>query len=69
MSWSAAALVAPLAGGWVIDTAGAGWLWAGCAALGTVTAIGYWALMRGLSDTEPSRPVAAAPVEAENSPA
>ncbi|MFJ9215438.1 MDR family MFS transporter [Streptomyces sp. NPDC102383] len=69
MSWSAAALVAPLAGGWVIDTAGAGWLWAGCAALGTVTAIGYWALMRGLSDTEPSRPVVAAPVEAENSPA
>ncbi|WP_328632825.1 MDR family MFS transporter [Streptomyces sp. NBC_00356] len=69
MSWSAAALVAPLAGGWVIDTAGAGWLWAGCAALGTVTALGYWALMRGLSDTEPSRPVAAAPVEAENSPA
>ncbi|MFJ8926193.1 MULTISPECIES: MDR family MFS transporter [unclassified Streptomyces] len=69
MSWSAAALVAPLAGGWVIDTAGAGWLWAGCAALGTVTALGYWALMRGLSDTEPSRPVVAAPVEAENSPA
>ncbi|MFJ9130959.1 MDR family MFS transporter [Streptomyces sp. NPDC102340] len=69
MSWSAAALVAPPAGGWVIDTAGAGWLWAGCAALGTVTAIGYWALMRGLSDTEPSRPVVAAPVEAENSPA
>ncbi|WP_327656087.1 MDR family MFS transporter [Streptomyces sp. NBC_00483] len=69
MSWSAAALVAPLAGGWVIDTAGAGWLWAGCAALGTVTALGYWALMRGLSDTEPSRPVAPAPVEAENSPA
>ncbi|MEB8340521.1 MDR family MFS transporter [Streptomyces endophyticus] len=69
MSWSAAALVAPLAGGWVIDSAGAGWLWAGCAALGTVTAVGYWALMRGLSDTEPSGPVAAAPLEAENSPA
>ncbi|MFF3491458.1 MDR family MFS transporter [Streptomyces sp. NPDC002795] len=69
MSWSAAALVAPLAGGWVIDSAGAGWLWAGCAALGTVTAVGYWVLMRGLSDEEPSRPVVAAPVEAENSPA
>lgn len=69
MSWSAAALVAPLAGGWVIDSAGAGWLWAGCAALGTVTAIGYWALMRGLPDAGPSTPVAAAPVAAENSPA
>jgi MFS family permease len=69
MSWSAAALVAPLAGGWVIDTAGAGWLWAGCAALGTVTAFGYWALMRGLPDAAASRPAAPAPVEAENSPA
>ncbi|MCQ4210330.1 MDR family MFS transporter [Streptomyces longispororuber] len=47
-SWSAAALVAPLGGGWVLDSAGAGWLWAGCAALGTVTAFGYWVLMRGL---------------------
>ncbi|MCX3061563.1 MDR family MFS transporter [Streptomyces beihaiensis] len=47
-SWSAATLVAPLAGGWVIDAAGAGWLWAGCALLGTVTAGGYWGLMRGL---------------------
>ncbi|MFJ9035044.1 MDR family MFS transporter [Streptomyces sp. NPDC102406] len=54
-SWSAAALVAPLAGGWVLDSAGAGWLWAGCAVLGTGTAVGYWALMRGLSGrTEPA---------------
>ncbi|MGW2341789.1 MDR family MFS transporter [Streptomyces sp. NPDC001661] len=69
MSWSAAALVAPLAGGWVIDSAGAGWLWAGCAALGTVTAFGYWALMRGLPDAGHSTPVAGPPVAAENSPA
>ncbi|MFJ4711599.1 MDR family MFS transporter [Streptomyces sp. NPDC088785] len=54
MSWSAAALVAPLAGGWVLDSAGAGWLWAGCAALGTVTAGGYWALMRGLHTEGPA---------------
>ncbi|WP_394432890.1 MDR family MFS transporter [Streptomyces sp. SGAir0957] len=49
-SWSAAALVAPLAGGWVLDSAGAGWLWAGCAVLGTVTSAGYWVLMRGLHE-------------------
>ncbi|MEV5607835.1 MFS transporter [Streptomyces sp. NPDC052225] len=61
MSWSAAALVAPLAGGWVLDTAGAGWLWAGCAALGTVTAAGYRLLMRALP-AQPSAPVAT-PVE------
>jgi MFS family permease len=50
-SWSAAALVAPLAGGWVLDSAGAGWLWGSCAVLGTVTAGGYWVLMRGLPTT------------------
>ncbi|MYW67889.1 MFS transporter [Streptomyces sp. SID8379] len=70
-SWSAAALVAPLAGGWVLDSAGAGWLWAGCAALGTVTAFGYWALMRGLPTQEfvqeasPARDLVTAP---KNSP-
>ncbi|MBO1337462.1 MFS transporter [Streptomyces sp. VRA16 Mangrove soil] len=72
LSWSAAALVAPLAGGWVIDSAGANWLWTGCAALGTVTAFGYWALMRGLPTQEVTTvPAAAAPVVAvaENAPA
>ncbi|MGY0024927.1 MDR family MFS transporter [Streptomyces sp. cg35] len=68
MSWSAAALVAPLAGGWVLDSAGAGWLWAGCAALGTVTAFGYWMLMRGLPAQE-SAQVAAVPRIVENAPA
>ncbi|RVU16997.1 MFS transporter [Streptomyces antnestii] len=48
MSWSVAALVAPLLSGITIDRYGAGWLWAGCAALGTVAALGYWVLMRGL---------------------
>uniref|UniRef100_A0AAU2V4Y0 MFS transporter n=1 Tax=Streptomyces sp. NBC_00003 TaxID=2903608 RepID=A0AAU2V4Y0_9ACTN len=48
MSWSVAALVAPLMSGYVIDHFGAGWLWGTCAVLGTGAAVGYWALMRGL---------------------
>ncbi|MFF8814045.1 MDR family MFS transporter [Streptomyces pactum] len=48
MSWSVAALAAPLTAGAVIDRFGAGWLWVGCAALGTVAAAGYWLLMRNL---------------------
>ncbi|GAA3002756.1 MFS transporter [Streptomyces fulvorobeus] len=48
MSWSAAALVAPLMSGFVIDRYGAGWLWGICAALGTVAAAGYWLLTRNL---------------------
>ncbi|KOU39327.1 MDR family MFS transporter [Streptomyces sp. WM6378] len=49
MSWSVAALVAPLMSGYVIDHFGAEWLWGTCAVLGTGAAVGYWALMRGLS--------------------
>ncbi|MFE6802683.1 MDR family MFS transporter [Streptomyces sp. NPDC057681] len=52
MSWSVAALVAPLASGVTIDRFGAGWLWAGCAVIGTVAAAGYWILMRGLPSEE-----------------
>ncbi|MEU6487569.1 MFS transporter [Streptomyces sp. NPDC046887] len=48
MSWSVAALVAPLVSGAVIDHYGAGWLWAGCAVIGTLAGAGYWLLMRGL---------------------
>ncbi|MEW2178847.1 MFS transporter [Streptomyces sp. NPDC005406] len=48
LSWSAAALVAPLMSGVVIDHFGAGWLWGTCAVLGTVAALGYWLLMRTL---------------------
>ncbi|NBM21242.1 MFS transporter, partial [Streptomyces sp. GC420] len=57
MSWSVAALVAPLMSGFVIDGYGAGWLWGACAVLGTVSGAGYWVLMRGLqaeSAAEPS---------------
>lgn len=58
MSWSVAALVAPLASGVTIDRFGAGWLWAGCAAIGTVAAAGYWILMRGLpTEEQPVTPV------------
>ncbi|MGW1107086.1 MDR family MFS transporter [Streptomyces sp. NPDC002540] len=48
MSWSAAALVAPLMSGAVIDRFGAQWLWGACAVLGTGAALGYWLLMRNL---------------------
>ncbi|MFF3259077.1 MDR family MFS transporter [Streptomyces sp. NPDC002932] len=48
LSWAAAALVAPLLSGVVIDHFGAGWLWGMCAVLGTVAALGYRLLMRNL---------------------
>ncbi|WP_455351017.1 MDR family MFS transporter [Streptomyces sp. SYSU K217416] len=48
MSWSVAALLAPLMAGYVIDRFGARWLWASCAALGTLAGLGYWLLMRRL---------------------
>ncbi|MFG2588210.1 MDR family MFS transporter [Streptomyces sp. NPDC048438] len=60
MSWSVAALVAPLLSGFVIDHYGAAWLWGTCAVLGTVAAFGYWLLMRNLDLPEPV--VAASPV-------
>ncbi|WP_221348284.1 MDR family MFS transporter [Streptomyces beigongshangae] len=50
MSWSVAALVAPLMSGVVIDRYGAAWLWGVCAAVGTVAGVGYGALMRKLPD-------------------
>ncbi|OKJ99420.1 transporter [Streptomyces sp. CB03234] len=53
MSWSAAALVAPLMSGWTIDRWGAQWLWGACAVLGTVAGLGYWLLMRGLPAHSP----------------
>ncbi|MFJ9677809.1 MDR family MFS transporter [Streptomyces sp. NPDC101194] len=52
MSWSAAALVAPLMSGAVIDRFGAQWLWGACAVLGTGAALGYWLLMRNLPGEE-----------------
>ncbi|WP_151774561.1 MDR family MFS transporter [Streptomyces abyssomicinicus] len=48
MSWSLAALVAPLVSGVVIDAYGANWLWGGSAVLGTIAAVGYAMVMRSL---------------------
>ncbi|MGW2701139.1 MDR family MFS transporter [Streptomyces sp. NPDC001340] len=48
LSWSVAALIAPLMSGAVIDRFGAEWLWAMCAAVGTVAGVGYGVLMRRL---------------------
>ncbi|MFK0293434.1 MDR family MFS transporter [Streptomyces sp. NPDC090442] len=50
LSWSVASLAAPLLGGTVIDHYGAGVLWAGCAGVGTVAAVGYGLLLRGLPE-------------------
>ncbi|MGW9303511.1 MDR family MFS transporter [Streptomyces cyaneofuscatus] len=52
MSWSVAALVAPLMSGFVIDHYGAAWLWGACAVIGTVAGLGYWLLMRNLPHAE-----------------
>ncbi|MET7484901.1 MFS transporter [Streptomyces sp. NPDC005538] len=54
LSWSLAALVAPLMSGFVIDRFGAAWLWGTCAAVGTVAAVGYGALMRRVPDGQPA---------------
>ncbi|MFF4550414.1 MDR family MFS transporter [Streptomyces sp. NPDC001435] len=48
LSWSVAALVAPLMSGVVIDRFGAEWLWGMCAVVGTAAAIGYGVVMRRL---------------------
>ncbi|MFL4905255.1 MDR family MFS transporter [Streptomyces sp. MMS24-I2-30] len=59
LSWSVAALVAPLMSGLVIDRFGARWLWAMCAVVGTVAALGYWLLMRRLPAERPAPPAPA----------
>jgi MFS family permease len=44
LAWGGGALVGPFAGASVLEHAGPGWLWAGCAALGVVVAAGQLAL-------------------------
>ncbi|MWA12000.1 MDR family MFS transporter [Streptomyces sp. BA2] len=61
LSWAVAALVAPLMSGFVIDRFGAEWLWGACAVIGTVAAVGYWSLMRGLPAEEETVGVAPTP--------
>lgn len=62
LSWAVAALVAPLMSGFVIDRFGAEWLWGTCAVIGTVAAVGYWSLMRGLPAEEATVGTAAVPL-------
>jgi MFS family permease len=70
LSWSVAALVAPLMSGFVIDRFGAEWLWGLCAVVGTVAAAGYAALMRRLSrETATGTAVPEKPAAAEASAA
>ncbi|MFI9204961.1 MDR family MFS transporter [Streptomyces sp. NPDC053048] len=71
MSWSVAALVAPLVGGWLIDSYGADVLWGVCAVVGTVAAAGYWMLMRSLPAEGPAGGAATATAAArpESEPA
>ncbi|WP_406217432.1 MDR family MFS transporter [Streptomyces canus] len=70
LSWSVAALVAPLMSGFVIDRFGAEWLWGLCAVVGTVAAVGYAALMRRLSgDTAAETAVSEKSAATEASPA
>ncbi|WP_328506804.1 MDR family MFS transporter [Streptomyces sp. NBC_00391] len=69
MSWSVAALVAPLMSGVVIDRWGAEWLWGLCAVIGTVAGAGYWALMRGMPEADgkaAEKSVAGEPVERQS---
>ncbi|MGX1561470.1 MDR family MFS transporter [Streptomyces sp. NPDC055506] len=70
MSWSVAALVAPLLSGFVIDRVGAEWLWGLCAVVGTVAGLGYGLLMRRLPEEEPAEePVVEAAAEKPGEPA
>lgn len=62
LSWSVAALVAPLMSGAVIDHLGAEWLWGTCAVVGTVAALGYGLLMRRLPKER--RPASQVPADA-----
>ncbi|MFF9025560.1 MDR family MFS transporter [Streptomyces eurythermus] len=61
LSWSVAALVAPLMAGAVIDRLGAGWLWGLCAVVGTGAGLGYGVLMRRLPAEQPAGPTAPDP--------
>ncbi|MFH9006851.1 MDR family MFS transporter [Streptomyces afghaniensis] len=64
MSWSVAALVAPLMSGFVIDRFGAEWLWGLCAVVGTVAGLGYGVLMRRVpEENQPVEAVEPEPAE------
>ncbi|TWV50241.1 MFS transporter [Streptomyces misionensis] len=70
LSWSVAALVAPLMSGQVIDRFGADWLWGTCAVVGTAAGLGYGLLMRGLRKEDGAGEAEAATgIRAEGAPA
>ncbi|MFE9021967.1 MDR family MFS transporter [Streptomyces sp. NPDC007808] len=69
LSWSVAALVAPLMSGFVIDRWGAEWLWGMCAVVGTAAGIGYATLMRWMPAEEPASTVTPADAKPEVSAA
>ncbi|MDX3434220.1 MFS transporter [Streptomyces sp. ME01-18a] len=54
LAWSAAALIAPLMSGTVIDHFGPKWLWGLCALVGTLSGFGYGVLMRRLPEERTS---------------
>lgn len=62
LAWSGATFAGPLLGGILIDSFGPDTLWAGCAAVGTAAAIGYWLLRNHLGDViAPDAPAEAEP--------
>ncbi|MEU1533232.1 MDR family MFS transporter [Streptomyces fagopyri] len=69
LSWSLAALVAPLMSGVVIDRLGAEWLWGLCAIVGTVAGLGYAMLMSRLPAEEPAPQEPTVQVPAVQAPA
>ncbi|MFC9233935.1 MDR family MFS transporter [Streptomyces decoyicus] len=69
LSWSIASLAAPLLGGTVIDHYGADALWAGCAVVGTVAALGYGLLLRRLPGQAGAGAVAGSPTDTTAAPA
>ncbi|MGW0465825.1 MFS transporter [Streptomyces sp. NPDC003027] len=57
MSWAVAGFVAPILAGWVVDGPGPDVLWAACAVIGSLAAIGYTTRLRNaLTEAEPNTP-------------
>ncbi len=54
VAWSGSAFAGPLVGGLTLDHLGRGAVWAGCALLGTVAALGYYVLLRTRSAPTPT---------------
>jgi MFS family permease len=63
LAWSAAAFAGPVAGGAALDRWGSASVWGACAVLGTVTAGGYWSLLRPRTDAR-TGPAAAGEADA-----